>query len=117
MGRNLYQRIGLHLRVYRRLTHMTQEELAEKAEISVHHLGFLERGQAKPSLDTLERLAEALGVRTEELFQLPKSTRQDPDALVRQITDQLKRCSPEGLRFLHPLIAQFVELLPPAKRK
>ena len=116
MGRNLYQRIGAHIRAYRKLAHMTQEAVAEKADISVHHLGFIERGQAKPSLDTLERLARGLGVRTEDLFLFPKGDRQDPQALVRQITDQLKRCSPEGLRFLHTLLAQIVELLPPAKR-
>ena len=40
---NLYQRVGAHVRGYRKLARMTQEVLAEKADISVHHLGFIER--------------------------------------------------------------------------
>ena len=116
MSRNLYQRVGAHVRGYRKLAHMTQEVLAEKADISVHHLGFIERGQAKPSLDTLERIAAAVGKRTEDLFQAPRlTTKHDPQEAIQHLILQLKRCSPDHLRQLSNILLQLLELLPPAK--
>jgi len=40
---------------------MTQERLAEAAEIDVRHVQRIEAGQANPQLDTLCMLANALG--------------------------------------------------------
>lgn len=41
---------------------MTQEQLAERAELSAKFIGEIERGRGNPALQTLARLAEALGV-------------------------------------------------------
>lgn len=57
-----------HLRSSRSGDRVTQEELAAKAGISVSYLSMLERGERAPHLDTLARLAEALGVPLSELF-------------------------------------------------
>jgi transcriptional regulator with XRE-family HTH domain len=47
---------------------MTQEQLAEKASISLNFLNLIERGQRGPSFDSLERLATALKQPVAELF-------------------------------------------------
>lgn len=47
---------------------LTQEELSEKAEISVSFLSMIERGERAPHLETLSRIADALEVPLEELF-------------------------------------------------
>lgn len=47
---------------------MTQERLAERAEISVSFLSMIERGERSPHLETLDRLALGLEVGVEVLF-------------------------------------------------
>jgi transcriptional regulator with XRE-family HTH domain len=46
---------------------MTQEALAAKAEINRVTLARLERAEHPPNLDTLERIARALGVTIADL--------------------------------------------------
>jgi transcriptional regulator with XRE-family HTH domain len=47
---------------------MTQEDLAERADISVSFLSMIERGERTPHLETLAHLAQALEVELYELF-------------------------------------------------
>ncbi|HET7245729.1 MAG TPA: tetratricopeptide repeat protein [Streptosporangiaceae bacterium] len=57
---------GSHLRAFRRAAGLSQQELAERAGLSVRTIGNLERGTSKwPYRDSLHRLADALGLRDE----------------------------------------------------
>ncbi len=56
------------LRLHSRGGKLTQETLAERADISVSFLSMIERGERSAHIETLEGLAEALGVSLEELF-------------------------------------------------
>jgi transcriptional regulator with XRE-family HTH domain len=47
---------------------MTQEDLAEKADISVSFLSMIERGERAPHIETLASIAGALEVELAELF-------------------------------------------------
>ena len=47
---------------------LTQEELAEKAELTVAALSRIERNNAEPRPTTRRKLAEALGVDPSELI-------------------------------------------------
>ncbi len=47
---------------------MTQEALAERADISVSFLSMIERGERAPHLQTLAHIASALDVELSELF-------------------------------------------------
>ena len=58
----LRKTFGANVRHHRRALGLTQESLAEKAEISIEMMGRLERGEASPSFDTVESVARALGV-------------------------------------------------------
>jgi transcriptional regulator with XRE-family HTH domain len=57
-----YAAIGAQIRRRRRELRLTQEVLAEKADIAPSYLGHVERGTRKPSVETLVHLAEALNV-------------------------------------------------------
>src|SRR5438105_8102640 len=63
VGRRIRQ-----LRISRVGPRMTQEDLSERARISVSFLSMIERGERSPHLDTLAKLAEALEVRMADLF-------------------------------------------------
>ena len=62
--------LGRKLRALRNSLGMTQEQLAEGADISLKHLGEIERGRGNPTLATLEALAKALHVTLSDLISL-----------------------------------------------
>ena len=76
MGDDLRKRFGALVAANRRRRGLTQQELAERAEISADMLGQVERGLTGARFTTIERLAAALGVDPAELFtpDLPKPT-------------------------------------------
>lgn len=47
---------------------MTQEQLADAAKISVDFLSLIERGRNAPSFTNIEKLAKALNVPVQQLF-------------------------------------------------
>ena len=47
---------------------MSQEKLAEKADLHHNYVGELERGEKAATIDTLVKIAKALGVRPSELL-------------------------------------------------
>ena len=59
---------GLNLKRYRKAGRLSQEELSEKADISVKHLSKIERGLTFISADLLEKLSENLGISVARLF-------------------------------------------------
>lgn len=46
----------------------TQEELAEKLNISRTHMGHIEQGRKSPSIKLMDKLARALKVKVPDLF-------------------------------------------------
>ena len=65
----LYKNFGRRVKQQRKLARLTQEKLAEKAGISFAFVGHIERGTRKCSVDTLVKLANALGVSPNFLLQ------------------------------------------------
>jgi transcriptional regulator with XRE-family HTH domain len=59
--------VGPKIRFYRKKANLTQEELAENAELHPHYVGEVERGKYSISLDPLARIANALKVRVRDL--------------------------------------------------
>lgn len=116
MSTQLYRQIGERIRSLRKLARFTQEELAERADLSVQFVGFIERGQAKPTLDSLEKLAKALRVRIEDLFRFPKNYSQQTKEEIQQIGWLLRDKRPEEIRLFHHLIEQVFEAFLPTKR-
>ena len=61
------QILGQRIRLYRKLSRMTQEKLAEKAELVPTYISDVERGRENISIDALQRIAKALGVQLKDL--------------------------------------------------
>lgn len=53
---------GAVVRRHRKARNLSQEKLAEKADIHHTHVGLIERGERNPSLDVAYRVARALGL-------------------------------------------------------
>lgn len=68
MGNNI---IGKTIQQRRKELKITQSSLAELAEISINTLYKIERGEANPTLDILQKIADVLGL---ELTLITKKT-------------------------------------------
>lgn len=66
--RSLYRHLGGTIRELRQEDHLTIADVAAQAGISRGMLSKIENGQAATSLDTLSRVARALGVSLAHLF-------------------------------------------------
>lgn len=60
--------LGIRIRELRKAGGMSQEELGFKASISAAHVGQIERGLKKPTVETLGKIASALDLSLQELF-------------------------------------------------
>lgn len=58
----LAKHLGASIKNRRKELNITQPHLAELANVSTNTLYKLERGQANPSLDVINKLAEVLGL-------------------------------------------------------
>jgi len=59
--------LGEAIRAKRRKARFSQEKLAEKANLSTVFISRVERGKESPSLESLVKIARALGVRVRSL--------------------------------------------------
>lgn len=60
--------IGARIREARLKKKLTQEQLAEKADIGFYYMGEIERGVKLPSLTVFIQIVEALGVTADSLL-------------------------------------------------
>jgi transcriptional regulator with XRE-family HTH domain len=66
--KDLARKLGARIKEIRKARGLTQERLAEQADLSPRYLSRLEVGQQSSSIETLARLARALEVELWELF-------------------------------------------------
>jgi len=60
--------LGMRIRYLRKLRRWSQEDLALEANINKNYICDLENGRRNPSLEILERIADAFGISLSELF-------------------------------------------------
>lgn len=63
-----YAALGNTIRTVRREKGLSQEVLSGLAGIARTHLTMIENGTMRPTIDTLCKIAQALGLRTSELL-------------------------------------------------
>jgi transcriptional regulator with XRE-family HTH domain len=66
-SRKIYYLVGAKVRIKRKKLHLSQEELAEKADLTRNYIGDIERAEKKITLETLAKLAKALKCRVRDL--------------------------------------------------
>jgi transcriptional regulator with XRE-family HTH domain len=66
-SRKIYRILGEAVRVKRKKARLSQEQLAEKADLTRNYIGDIERAEKKITLETLAKLAKALKCRVREL--------------------------------------------------
>lgn len=72
--RHINIRFGLTIRYLRLKQELTQEELANRAQLHRTYLTDIERGTRNPSIEVIEKLAKGLSVSLTDLFRLADSS-------------------------------------------
>ena len=93
-----YYKIGQQIRKIRKAVGMSQEELAEKVNISTTHMSHIETGNTKLSLPVFVDIATVLEVRTDEL--LGNSTIATTSASLDEIAAVLERCTAQEAKVI-----------------
>lgn len=68
MDKKLSKQLGMKIRIERIKRNLSQEELAEMANLSRPTIGAIERGENSPSVDTVQAIADAFGLTIQEMF-------------------------------------------------
>lgn len=68
---DVLERVGINVKRLRNSKKLSQEDLADKAEIHQTYLSGLENGKRNVSLQVLARIARALGTDIEDLVRKP----------------------------------------------
>jgi len=90
-----YKAVGKRIREERRKQNLTQEQLADKVNVTYSYIGQVERGQKGISLETLVNISNCLGVTVDFLL---KDYIDNDDEYLRQLWVRLvKNCSEKEL--------------------
>ena len=86
------QQIGSRVKTARLARHMTQQQLAEAAEISVSFLSNIENGRQSMNLRALIAISDALNVSTDSLIREVPHT---ASHIAEEIERELSSCTPK----------------------
>lgn len=93
---------GWRLKQYRIRNHMTQDDLAEKIDTVTSSISHLENGTHSPSLKTLIKLCNALGIGVDDL--LADSLPVRDSYLDRDIAELLADCNAKEKQIIKDII-------------
>ena len=106
---NLKEILAKNLKKHRKRLGITQPELAERAGLSTNYLGMIEVARNFPTADVLERLATALGIKSNELFSVSDSPEIAMEQLQQSILDNMDRVYQTTAKNLEKAVAEAVE--------
>lgn len=100
--------IGNRLYSYRKALGLTQEEVAERAELSLRTYADMERGSVNIRMQTLLKICQVLGITPDDIL-----TRQAtaPAPTEAEILARLARCSPQDRATALRLVATYLDSL------
>jgi len=97
-----YYKIGRKIRKLRKAHGLSQEELAERINISTTHMSHIETGNTKLSLPVFVDIANALEVRTDDLLDVsPEST---TGTYLDEIASVLESCSASEAKVISDIV-------------
>lgn len=101
---DLKKYIGNQIKVFRKSTGLTQDELAQKLNTTKQTISRYEKGDRKANQDMLFSLCDIFGVSIDDFF---PSTNENsttptasPDLLIQQITDKVVQLTPDNKKIV-----------------
>jgi transcriptional regulator with XRE-family HTH domain len=106
MKANTKTLLGQKIKELRKARGLSQDRLSEKIDIDSKHLSRIEVGHNFPSLDTLQKLADALHVELKDLFEFNQQVKQDD--MRRTLCKLLNKTDDQVVRVLLKFVKEFV---------
>jgi transcriptional regulator with XRE-family HTH domain len=109
MTMHITQYVGERIRAIRKSKEYTQEQLGEKVGLPQPYIGGVERGERNISLETLERILEALECPPNEFFQFYNKEYLSDNAKAREVVlddlnELLNKRSVHDLQMIQQLV-------------
>lgn len=104
-----YELIGTRIREKREEAGYSQEQLAWDAELSNTYVSLVETGKKKPSLGSLLKISNVLGITLDEL--LSGNQLHNPTDYQTDIDELMNDCTLEERRFIYELLRSSKEIL------
>jgi len=105
---NFYRQLGNKIKELRKKRGLTQEELAWKSAISLNFLGQIERGQKKPSIETLRNISDTLEINPSSFFEEISYIPPEEDLLVKKIRSLLRESSEEEKKIIYRIVKSII---------
>jgi len=95
---NIKEILASNLKKNRKKKGLTQEKLAEKADISLRYIAMLELGKSFPSGEMLEKLAKVLDIDAIQLFDISDNSEGTLQELDPSIINNIKQAVKEAIK-------------------
>jgi len=106
----VYETIGKNVRQYRVAAGWSQARLADKAGLSPEFISRIENGHRAPSVVTLGRVASALGVKLQRLFEFEDTAPVDEaDARANRVARMVREANDDVARKIEKMVETLVE--------
>ena len=101
---DLKKYIGNQIKVFRKSTGLTQDELAQKLNTTKQTISRYEKGDRKANQDMLFSLCDIFGVSIDDFFpstnENSTTSTTSPDSLTQQITDKVVQLTPDNKKIV-----------------
>ncbi|MDI6738877.1 MAG: helix-turn-helix transcriptional regulator [Candidatus Edwardsbacteria bacterium] len=108
---NIKIQFGQRIRQLRKQQGITQEELGFRANLHSTHIGMIERGVKNVSLETIEKLSDALGVSISLPFDEGNILKSSRETLIAEINGLMRKRDERTLRMLRNIIKDVLRWL------
>lgn len=99
--------INTSIKNLRKSNNLTQEEFAEKIDISIQGLSNIERNRYQPTAETIDKICKAFKITPYELL-LPEIS--DKENIIKNITLMLSSCPKSKLKKIYKIINLLIKL-------
>ena len=110
----LAREVGAKIKYLRLKRGMSQEALALSCDMNPAFLGHVERGMRSPTLNTLQRICDGLGITLTELLLTEPNASADTTgcaAAIQHVTDRMRQLTPTQAAHIADMVEQAIRLL------
>jgi len=108
-GEVLNSLLGMNIKRFRVNSGLSQEELAEKAGISVPFLGAIERGEKWPSPSNLAGIAQGLKVHPYDLLKPEESASQDIKKITSKLIKDITGLVNQSVKMMNTVVNEYTK--------
>ncbi len=101
---NAVKRIGAKLAYIRKSKKISQIRLAEMTDMNFNYIGQIERGEKNASIESIDKIASALGISLSKLFEFLGSETPKEDDYAYQAYELITAQSPEEQKKLYEIL-------------